>query len=181
MPDRHSKRIGLLAGAFLLLFAANVCSAQEHEEIQYYISPYWHAVQIDPIGTLLDRISARYEFRVDPLLSRYFEFAYQRNLNTKVTNDVRTPSASAAFGERIFLRDNAAMIGLFAGVNVGIALLDHRTVSARITLEIGYKLPLGKNSHFFIEPEGLIDSYIIKRPNMRQIFPYLAIPFGYIW
>ncbi len=182
MPDRRSVGfVTLFASVVLVLFVSLTGCAPDREEVQYYISPYAHAAQVDPLGAILGREGARYEYRIDPLISRYFEFAYQRNLNTKVGNDVKTSSASLAFGERIYLRDNAAMTGLFAGVNLGPALLDQKYFSARITIEIGYKLPLGTNSHFFIEPEGLIDSYIFKRQNMRQIFPYLALPLGYTW
>jgi hypothetical protein len=184
MPDRRSKRAGFLTVPLcfsLLLVASSTFAQSPHGELQYYISPYRYAFQIDPLGALLGRISGRFEFRVDPLISRYVEFAYQRNLNTKVGNDIRTPSSSLAFGERIYLRDNAAMVGLFAGVNLGFALIDSRSFSARLSLEIGYKLPLGSGSHFFLEPEMIIDAYFLKRPNMRQIFPYVALPFGYMW
>jgi len=173
--------VARLVGALVLVLsfvcAASRSNAQErYEDVQYYVYPYGHAVQIDPLGILLGRIGARMEFRFDPLISRYIEVAYQPNLNTEGQNDIRTPSISAGVGERIYLRDNCAIVGLFAGANLALALIDNVNPNVRLTIEIGAKLPIG--NRFFLEPELLIDSYLFVRQNMRQIFPYVALPMG---
>ena len=170
----------LLAVVVFSVAAAPAKAQPRLEPVDYYVSPFPHAVELDPIGYLLGRVGGRFEYRVDPLISRYFEVAYQKNLD-RTANGIVMPSASLGFGERIYLRDNAAMVGLYAGVNLGVALINATILDARLSMEIGYKLPLGSKSHFFIEPELLIDAYLFHHQNVSEIFPYITIPFGYLW
>jgi hypothetical protein len=164
----------------LVLISPEVSQAQHREPVNYYRSPYWYGVQIDPIGQILGRASARFEWRVDPLLSRYFEFAYQKNVSS-LSVTAKEQSMSLGIGERIYLRDNAAIVGFFAGANLGFALINSKSFGARISLEIGCKIPFTAKSHFFVEPELMIDAYFIHPIFTRQIFPYFSLPFGYLF
>jgi hypothetical protein len=173
----------LLSGLAMLSLSLGigVANAQPKlEPVDYYVSPYPHAVEIDPLGDLLGRVGARYEYRVDPLLSRYFDFSFQKNLNHD-RNGIITPAISAGYGTRIYLRDNAAMVGLFVGVNLGVALVNHNSINALLSMEIGYKLTFGSKSPFFIEPELLTDAYLFHHNNASKVFPYVAVPVGFLW
>jgi hypothetical protein len=164
-----------------LTLSAGAARAQPKlEPVDYYVSPYPHAAEIDPLGDILGRVGARYEYRVDPSLSRYFDVSFQRNLN-HAANGIITPAISVGYGTRIYLRDNAAMVGLFVGVNLGLALVNHNSINALLAMEIGYKLTFGPNSPFFIEPELLTDAYLFHHNNASKIFPYVAVPLGFLF
>ena len=73
------------------------------------------------------------------------------------------------------------MVGLFVGVNLGLALVNHNSINALLAMEIGYKLTFGPNSPFFIEPELLTDAYLFHHNNASKIFPYVAVPLGFLF
>ena len=93
------------------------------------------------------------------------------------------PESAVSLGaiERIFLVDNAAMLGLYVGIGGGIGMT-HLTGTLRMTAEIGYKYSFGGGvGHFFIEPRLIMDSYLITNHVSQRVLPYISLPFGYAW
>jgi len=156
-----------------------VFSQQRYPKVDFYRSPFGHAIHLDPIGYALGRIGVKYEFRTDPLLSNSLEFVYQLDIKKKNWK-FEIPSYSLGYGQRIYLRDNAAMEGIYFGVNGALAYAS-ASIHLRVTPEIGYKIILGHTSHFFIEPTLLYDVYVIRPAGARPVLPYVALPFGYLW
>jgi hypothetical protein len=179
MSFRLRKPWAVLICSAICFFISNSAIAQRsrHERVDYYRSPFQYAAQGDPLGAILKRLAARFEYRSDPLYSRYFEVEYHLDLRGFGKSGDPMRAGSIAYGTRIYLRDNAAMEGLFAGANLGVSLISGITFGARIGMEVGYKIRLGK-SQFFMEPEVLIEAYVLKRPTGKIVLPYVAVPFG---
>jgi hypothetical protein len=170
-----------VATAALMLCFANA-RAQRREPVEYYRSPYGWGLQADPLGYLLGRYGGRIERRLDPTYSVYVDYAFDRDidtLKTTITND-RIPMHSAGLGGRIYLRDNAALAGLFAGAAVAGIVQNGSRLGMRLSTEIGYKWILG-DGPFFIEPQLLIDAYPFRDPGAKAMFTYVAIPLGFAW
>ncbi len=170
---------------FLILnssFLIPNCRAQTAGKYEFYRYLQQYAVEIDPLGDILGRISAQFEQRLDPNFSRVYEIVYQRELEDKhVTGWYPESGISIAAIERIFLVDNAALLGQYVGVGVGVGLVNE-TVAARVTAEIGYKIAFGGGTgHYFIEPRILLDSYLVTNRDGQRILPYISLPFGYSW
>ena len=175
-------RMTLLLVTVGLVFCFNNASAQRRPPVEYYRSPFGWAVQADPLGYLLGRYGGRVERRLDPTYSVYLDYAFDRDLDTlktTITND-RIPAHSAGVGGRIYLRDNAALEGLFAGASVAGTIQNGSRLGLRLSTEIGYKWMLG-DGPFFIEPQLLIDAYPFRDPAARAMFTYIAIPVGFAW
>ncbi len=174
----------ILRRCLLLLFIAipGVLQAQSAGKYDFYRYLQRSAVEVDPLGIVLGRMSAHYEQRLDPNFTRTYEFVYQRELADKNLDGWYHESGiSIGAIERIYLIDNAAMLGQYAGVGAGLGLID-QTISVRITAEIGYKYVFGGGTgHFFIEPKFLMDAYLITNHNGKRILPIVALPFGYAW
>jgi hypothetical protein len=168
----------------LILAIVLCCSAavaQSSGKYDFYRHPQSHAFTINPIGWLLGRVDAHYEDRLDPNFSRTYEIAYQRDI--RKDKSLGTPEQCYTLGavERIYLIDNAAIQGQFVGMGGGIGVVSS-TIAVRLSAEIGYKLLFGTGTgRFFIEPELLLDSYVIGNNHMRRVLPYFAIPFGFSW
>jgi putative endonuclease len=163
------------------LFVSNV-QAQTASRYDFYRYLQQYAVEIDPLGDILGRMSAQIEERLDPNFSRVYEIVYQRDLaDQHNTGWYPESGVTIAAIERIFLTDNAALLGQYVGVGVGAGIVNE-TIAVRITAEIGYKIAFGGGTgHFFIEPRVLMDSYIVTNRDGQRILPYIALPFGYSW
>ena len=165
----------------LVLMTAN-SKAQTAGKYEFYRYLQRYAVTIDPLGEILGRMSAHLEQRLDPNFSRAYEIVYQRDVSDKrVTGSY--PESAWSFGaiERIYLVDNAAMLGQYVGVGAGVGQVNV-TISFRLTAEIGYKFVFGGGQgHYFIEPRLLMDAYMITNHVGQRILPYVALPFGYAW
>ncbi len=178
-------RVAITLFPFLILhssfFILN-CEAQTAGKYEFYRYPQQSAVEIDPLGDILGRISAQYEVRLDPNFTRVYEIVYQRKLQDQnVTGWYPESGVSLGAIERIYLIDNAAMLGNYVGVGGGVGLVN-RTISLRMTAEIGYKFMFGGGTgHYFIEPKLLMDAYLITNRVGERVLPYLALPFGYAW
>jgi hypothetical protein len=159
------------------------CEAQTAGKYDFYRYLQQYAVEIDPLGDILGRVSAQFEERLDPNFSRVYEIVYQRDIEDKHTSGWYPESATTVGAiERIFLTDNAALLGQYLGIGVGAGLVGNNTLGVRITAEIGYKIAFGGGiGHFFIEPRLLLDSYIVTNSVGQRILPYIALPFGYSW
>src|SRR6266540_3962694 len=94
---------------FFAALAPSVLLAQKNQRVDYYRSPYPYAVEIDPLGAILKRVAIRFEYRIDPLMSRYGELEYHLDLRGVGNAGPPMKSITAAYGTRIYLRDNAAM------------------------------------------------------------------------
>jgi hypothetical protein len=171
-----------LAVYVLFSFFSSTGQAQTGGKYDFYRYPQKYALSIDPLGQWLGRVSARLETRLDPNFTRQYEIVYQRNVQNK-TDKLSYPEAAYTVGaiERIYLVDNAALLGQYAGIGIGVGVIN-KTIAVRLTAEMGYKFafPIGR-SYFFIEPTLLMDSYLITNHDARRIFPYIAMPFGYCW
>ncbi len=167
---------------FIFSFLISNCKAQTAGKYEFYRYLQQYAVEIDPLGFVLGRMSAQFEQRLDPNFSRAYEFVYQRNVEDKNVSGAYPESAiSAGAIERIFLTDNASLLGLYVGVGAGIGLV-HETISFRTTAEIGYKYVFGGGTgHYYIEPRLLMDAYLITNHVGQRILPYISLPFGYAW
>jgi hypothetical protein len=176
------------AVALSLLFILNSsllthnCEAQTAGKYDFYRYLQQYAVEIDPLGEILGRVSAQFEERLDPNFSRVYEMVYQRDLEDKnVTGWYPESAVSIGAIERIYLTDNAALLGQYFGLGAGVGLIS-KTISVRATAEIGDKIAFGGGTgHFFIEPRLLLDSYLITNGISKRILPYIALPFGYSW
>jgi hypothetical protein len=170
--------IFLLNSSFLIVN----CNAQTAGKYDFYRYLQQYAVSIDPLGEILGRVSAQFEERLDPNFSRAYEIVYQRDLEDKHTPGWYKESGFTVGAlERIYLTDNAAMIGQYIGIGAGTGLVN-KTIAVRVTAEIGYKIVFGGGTgHYFIEPKILMDSYIITNAVGQRILPYIALPFGYSW
>lgn len=150
--------------------------------MELYRSEYAYALTVDPIGLVLGRTAARFEWRYEPNFSHIIELAFDRDidsLKTSITSDA-IPTYSSAFGMRLYLRDNDAIEGLFAGIGAGGTLMNERKLGLRVTAEIGYKWVLG-GSGFFLEPQLIIDAYVLRVAAAKPFFSYVALPFGIAW
>jgi len=158
------------------------CDAQTAGKYEFYRYLQNKAIQIDPLGQILGRLSAQYEERLDPNFTRAYEFVYQRKLENKnVTGAYPESGISIGAIERIYLVDNAAMLGQYVGVGAGVGLIN-QTISFRMTAEIGYKFIFGGGKgNYFIEPRLLMDAYLVTNHIGQRILPYIALPFGYCW
>ncbi len=163
-------------------FLTNKCEAQTGGKYDFYRYLQQYAVEIDPIGDILGRVSGQFEERLDPNFSRVYDIVYQRAVEDKHTTGWYPESAiTVGAMERIFLTDNAAILGQYIGIGVGAGVI-HKSIAVRVTAEIGYKIAFGGGTgHFFIEPKILMDSYIITNAVGQRILPYVALPFGYSW
>lgn len=171
----------LIALPFLFIATGYAQEGQprtSYPRVDYYRSPFPNALSIDPLGELLGRIGMKYERRTDPLFSSFFEFSYQRDVKKK-DFDTTLPAYSIGVGERIYLRDNAAMEGVYVGVQGAVSFISS-SLTLRLTPEIGYKVRLG-NSHFFIEPLILYDAFLFHIHGAKSVLPYVALPIGYMW
>src|ERR1017187_9352447 len=105
----------ILHSSFLILhssFLIRNCEAQTAGKYEFFRYDQRYAVEIDPLGQILGRVSAQFEARLDPNFTRVYEFVYQKNLGDKqVTGWYPESGLSAAAIERIYLVDNAAMLG----------------------------------------------------------------------
>ncbi|HEY3875084.1 MAG TPA: hypothetical protein VGM92_06380, partial [Candidatus Kapabacteria bacterium] len=140
------------------------------------------AIAIDPLGDILGRVSIQYEQRLDPNFSRMYEFVYQRELaDRSITGWYPESGVSIAAIERIYLIDNGAILGGYAGVGLGTGIVN-KTIDVRLTAEIGYKFCFGGGTgNYFIEPRMIMDAYLITNRVGQQVLPYLSVPFGYAW
>jgi hypothetical protein len=163
-------------------FLVHNCKAQTAGKYDFYRYLQQYAVEIDPLGDILGRMSAQFEERLDPNFSRMYEIVYQRDLEDKnVAGWYPESGISIAAIERIYLTDNAAMLGQYVGVGLGMGVVN-KTIALRATAEIGYKIAFGGGmGHYFIEPRILMDSYLITNHDGRTILPYISLPFGYSW
>jgi hypothetical protein len=168
---------------FLLLFSVvhTTLHAQKRKKVEYYRSPYEFAASLDPLGFFLDRMGGKFEFRDDPFYSYYVDFTYQRDASIRgelSSVDVKT----IGFGSRVYFRDNAAIEGLYAGLGLGGGTVNSsRDWCLRVTAEVGYKLKLGEKTQWFIEPNVVVDAFLAGVKEQRRVFPYVSVPFGYLW
>jgi hypothetical protein len=158
------------------------CHAQTGSRYDFYRYLERYAVEIDPLGQILGRISAQYEERLDPNFARSYEIVYQRNVEDKnVTGAYPESAFTIGAIERIYLTDNAALIGDYLGVGIGLGVVN-KTIAVRTTAEIGYKIVFGGGTgHFFIEPRLMMDAFLITNHDSQRILPYISLPFGYAW
>jgi hypothetical protein len=171
----------ILNFSFLILNCQN-CQAQTAGKYEFYRYLQSNAVQIDPLGQLLGRISGHFEMRLDPNYSRTYEIVYQRDVADKsITGWYHESAITIGAVERIYLVDNAAMLGQFAGVGAGVGFVD-KNLAFRLTAEMGYKFAFGGGKgHYFIEPSLIMDAYLVTNRVGKRVLPYIAIPFGYSW
>lgn len=178
-------RISLFCISFLILYSSFLiinCNAQTAGKYEFYRYLQQYAIEIDPLGDILGRMSAQYEQRLDPNFSRAYEVVYQRSLEDKHISGWY-PESGVTIGaiERIFLVDNAALLGQYVGLGAGVGLVN-KTISVRATAELGYKIAFGGGTgHYFIEPRVILDSYLITNRVGQRILPYISLPFGYSW
>jgi hypothetical protein len=169
----------ILNSSFLIIN----CHAQTAGKYEFYRYLQQYAIEIDPlVGELLGRVSAQYEQRLDPNFSRAYEIVYQRSLEDKhISGWYPESGVSVGAIERIFLVDNAALLGQYVGLGAGVGLVN-KTISVRATAELGYKIAFGGGTgHYFIEPRVILDSYLITNRVGQRILPYISLPFGYSW
>jgi hypothetical protein len=175
MPSVHSLWLTILS----VLLVSSSLPAQR-KKVDYYRSPYPFAASLDPLGLILDRLGGKFEFRDDPFYSYYVDFTYQRDASLRGSSfsvNVKT----IGFGTRVYFRDNAAIEGLYAGIGLGSGTVNSsRDWCVRLTSEIGYKWKLGA-TQWFLEPNIVIDAFLVGVKEQRRVFPYLAIPVGYLW
>lgn len=166
----------------LSLTLTQYCAAQTAGKYEFYRYKQAYTVEIDPLGEILGRMSGQFEERLDPNFSRAYEFVYQKNVGDKKVAGYYPESAiSIGAIERIFLVDNAAMLGFYVGIGAGIGMAN-TTGTLRLTAEIGYKFAFGGGlGHFFIEPRIIMDSYLITNHDSQRVLPYISLPFGYAW
>ncbi len=156
--------------------------AQTAGKYEFYRYQQHYALQVDPLGQILGRLSAHFEERLDPNFSRSYEVVYQKQLeDQQITGWYPESGVTIGAIERIYLIDNAAMLGQYAGVGLGLGMVN-KTISARLTAELGYKYVFGGGSgHYFVEPRLIMDAYLITNHVGQRILPYIALPFGYAW
>ncbi len=156
--------------------------AQSAGKYEFYRYKQAYAIQVDPLGQILGRLSGQFEDRLDPNFTRTYEFVYHKDVGDKHLGGWY-PESAASIGaiERIYLVDNAAMLGLYVGVGGGVGMT-HLTGTLRLTAEIGYKFCFGGGAaHYFIEPRVIMDSYLITNHDSQRVLPYISLPFGYAW
>lgn len=163
---------------WLLATAAHCQTAGKYE---FYRHPQSQAIRVNPLGYILGRIDAQFEQRLDPNFTRTYEFAYQPDIRkNRDSGSVQTAYTIGAV-ERIYLIDNAAMLGQFVGLGGGIGSAG-KSFGLRLTAELGYKLVFGEGpGKIFVEPVLTLDSYLIGNSSIRRVLPYIALPFGYCW
>ena len=175
----------LLTASFVILHSSFFildCEAQTAGKYEFYRYLQHDAIQIDPLGQILGRVSGHFEMRLDPNFTRTYEIVYQRNVADKsITGWFPESAITVGAIERIYLVDNAAMLGQFAGAGAGIGFV-HKNFAFRLTAEMGYKFAFGGGKgHYFIEPSLIMDAYLITNRVGKRVLPYIAIPFGYSW
>jgi hypothetical protein len=185
--DRNNNSVLVLSlGLFFFILHSSFfilnCSAQTAGKYEFYRYLQRYAAQIDPIGQILGRVSGHLEMRLDPNFSRTYEIVYQRDVGDKsVTGWYHERAITIGAVERIYLVDNAAMLGLFAGVGGGFGLVN-KNFAFRMTAEMGYKFCFGGGKgNYFIEPSLIMDAYLITNRVGKRVLPYIALPFGYSW
>jgi hypothetical protein len=168
-----------LAGVFLLVCVGSVM-AQTSGKYDFYRHPEVNAIGIDPIGWFLGRVDAYWEDRLDPNYSRSYELVYQHDIRKDKGQGVQQTAYTVGAIERIYLIDNAAILGQYVGLGIGLGM-SNQTFVVRATAEIGYKYVFETGRGFFIEPKLTLDSYIVGNSHIRRVIPYFALPFGYCW
>ena len=164
-----------------LLILPVCCLAQTAGKYEFYRHPESQAVTANPLGFLLGRLDAHYEQRLDPNFTRTYEVAYQRDIRRNKDSGSRQTAYTVGAIERIYLIDNAAMLGQYVGLGAGVGSVGP-SFGLRLTAELGYKLVFGDGpGKFFIEPNLTLDSYLIGNGSIRRVLPYIALPFGYCW
>src|SRR6266536_2244311 len=81
---RNVLRLILLVGTLYILHSSFFilhCSAQHGGKYDYYRYLQTKAVEADPLGVILGRVSAHYEERLDPNFTRTYEIVWQRELS----------------------------------------------------------------------------------------------------
>lgn len=177
-----SLRMTLMVMLFAIAGASSVQAQEKRKPVDYYRSQYAWALQVDPLGYVLGRYGARLEMRTEPNYSLYLDYAHDRDIDTNkssITDDA-LPMNSIGLGARIYLRDNSAVEGLFAGASLAGTIQSGSRLGLRLSVEIGYKLRFG-DGPFFIEPQLLIDSYPLRDPAAKPMFSYISIPLGFAW
>jgi hypothetical protein len=165
----------------VVLSLAVTARAQSGSRYDFYRHPESQAITVNPLGFLLGRIDGHFEQRLDPNFTRTYGFAYQPDIRKNRDSGTVQTAYTADATERIYLIDNAAMLGQFVGLGAGIGAVG-KSFGLRLTAELGYKLVLGSASgKFFIEPVLTLDSYLIGNGSIRRVLPYIALPFGYCW
>ena len=172
----------LMVAGFLWHCFTPTCEAQTAGKYEFYRYKQHYAISIDPLGQILGRVSAAFEQRLDPNFTREYEIVYQRNLEDRhLTGAYPESGISVGAIERIFLVDNAAMLGQYVGVGAGLGIVN-KTISVRLTAEMGYKFAFGGGiGHYFIEPRIIMDAYLVTNHDGQRVLPYISIPFGYAW
>ena len=182
LVPRWGSSVWLFAVLIILagLVDTNRCEAQTAGKYEFYRYPQHYAIQIDPLGQILGRLSGQFEQRLDPNFTRAYEIVYQKKLeDEKITGWFPMSGITLGVFERIYLIDNAAMLGQYAGVGGGVGMVS-KTISLRLSAEMGYKYAFGFwGGHYFIEPRIVLDAYLFTNPHAKHIVPVIAIPFGY--
>ncbi|HET6512441.1 MAG TPA: hypothetical protein VFH43_09640, partial [Candidatus Kapabacteria bacterium] len=166
----------------LLGISINESFAQRRDPVEYYRSKYGWALQADPLGYVLGRYGGRLEKRTDPNFSFLLDYSFDRDidsLKSSITDD-KIPTHSAGVGARIYLKDNNAVEGLFAGLTLAGTIQSGTRLGLRLSAEIGYKWMLG-DGPFFIEPQFIVDSYVFRDPAAKPMFAYVSLPLGFAW
>jgi hypothetical protein len=188
MKNEENKKLRSVIKFFVLFLILHTsffilnCFAQTAGKYEFYRYKQQYAIAIDPIGQILGRVSAQFEERLDPNFTRAYEFVYQKNLeDRRITGAYPESGISIGAIERIYLVDNAAMLGQYVGIGAGLGLVN-KTISVRMTAEVGYKFAFGGGiGHYFIEPRIIMDAYLVTNHVAQRILPYISLPFGYAW
>src|SRR5438067_868025 len=127
----------------LLVLCATTAFAQTAGKYEFYRYLQRYAVTVDPLGQIFGRASLHFEDRLDPNFTRLYEVSYQKEVaNMHTPGWYHESSYTIGAIERIYLVDNAAMIGQYVGVGTGVGMVNV-TIAWRLTAEIGYKLMFG--------------------------------------
>lgn len=180
---RNLARFFLLgAAALCITWSLDTSQAKAQKRIEFYATEYGQGLSIDPIGIVLGRMSAKFEWRFDPNFSYFVDALFDRDTDSLKTTITRNaiPTYSIGAGVRLYLRDNGAIEGLFGGVGLGLTRTPGPDYGIRISIDIGYKWVLG-DSPFFLEPQFIVDAYPLRPKVGRPFFSYIALPFGIVW
>ncbi len=176
----HIVHLTLWAVAGLLLLGAGSATAQH--QFDYYRSIYRYGAQINPIGFLLGRPSAEFEWREDPSVSHLINFTYHYDVESPPPDGKKIVQHSFGLGydHRFYLIDNAAVEGPYASLGAGLEFANNRTVVFRATAHIGWKYLLF-GTQFYVSPDCAFDFFTIRGPSMRVMSPYITLPMGIVW
>lgn len=164
----------------VLLLIAQTASAQSAGKYSFYRHPEAEAVAINPLGWFVGRLDAHWEVRLDPNFSRSYEIVYQHDIRKDKSVGDRQTALTVGAIERIYLIDNAAILGQYVALGGGLGMVN-QTFVVRLTAEIGYKFVFATGKGFYVEPALTLDSYIVGNSHIRRVIPYFALPFGYCW